>query len=65
MPNAKQLAHISDSAIISPEALLIEASFMTKDPVLMKKAKSVRQLVTRALEVDAFSYASLLAIPNK
>ena len=65
LPSSKQLAHISDSAIISPEALLIDASFLTKDPALVKQAKKVKQLVTRALEVDLFSYASMLAIEDK
>ena len=65
LPSAKQLAHISDSALISPEALLIDASFITKDPALIKKAKKVRETVTRALEIDLFSYASLLAIKEK
>lgn len=65
LPNTKQLAHISDSALISPEALLLEASFMTKDPVLVKKAKTVKQIVTKALEIDLFSYASMLAIEDK
>lgn len=65
LPNAKQLAHIADSAITSPEALLIEASFITKDPALVKKANAVKQLITRALQIDLFSYASMLAIDNK
>ena len=65
LPSAKQLAHIADSALISPEALLIEASYMTNDPVLVKKAKKVRGTVTRALEIDLFSYASILAIQDK
>lgn len=62
LPSAKQLAHIADSALISPEALLIDASFISKDPALMSKAKKVRETITRAMEIDLFSYASLLAI---
>jgi len=65
LPTAKKLAHIADSSIISPEALLIEASLMTKDPILVKQAQKVRRTVTRALEVDSFSYASMLAIEHK
>jgi len=55
LPSAKQLAHIADSAIISPEALLIEASYMTNQPSLVKQASTVKQMVTRALEIDLFS----------
>ncbi len=62
LPSAKQLAHIADSALISPEALLIDASFISKDPTLISKAKKVRETITRAMEIDLFSYASLLAI---
>jgi len=62
LPSTKKLAHISDSALISPEALLLEASYLTKDPALVKQAKTVQQIVTRALEVDMFSYASMLSI---
>jgi len=65
LPSAKQLAHIADSALISPEALLIDASFMTEDENLIDKAKKVRNRVTRALQIDLFSYASLLAIDKK
>lgn len=62
LPSDKKLAHISDSAIISPEALLLQASFMTKDPALVKKARAVKQTVTRALEIDLFSYASMISM---
>lgn len=62
LPTTQQLAHLSDSALISAEALLLEASFLTKDPALVKKAKMVKNIVTRALEVDLFSYASMLSI---
>jgi len=62
LPSTKQLAHLPDSALISAEALLLEASFMTKDPRLVKKAKTVKKIVTRALETDLFSYASMLSI---
>jgi len=65
LPSAKQLAHIADSALISPEALLIDSSFISNDPALVKKANKVRETVTRALEIDLFSYASLLAIEKK
>jgi uncharacterized protein YyaL (SSP411 family) len=62
LPSTKQLAHLSDSALISPEALLIESSFLTKNLDLIKKAKTVKNIVTRALEIDLFSYASMLSI---
>lgn len=62
LPSTKQLAHITDSAIISPEALLIDASFISKDLALMQKATKVKNTVTKALEIDLFSYASMLAI---
>jgi len=65
LPNTKKQAHIPDSALISPEALLLEASFLTKDPTLIKKAKLVTQNITRSLETDLFAYASLLALSKQ
>lgn len=62
LPSSKKLAHIADSALISPEALLLEASLLTKNTVLMNKANAVKDTVTRALEIDLFSYASMLSI---
>ena len=62
LPSTTKQAHISDSALTSPEALLLEASFLTKDPTLVNKAKSVRQNITRSLETDLFAYASLLSL---
>ena len=62
LPSNKKLAHITDSAIISPEALLLEASLISKDAALIKKAKEVKNIVTRALEIDLLSYASMLSI---
>lgn len=62
LPSTTRLAHLADSALISPETLLLEASFLTKDAALVKKAQAVRKTVTRALQTDLFSYASMLAI---
>jgi hypothetical protein len=62
LPSTTKQAHISDSALTSSETLLLETSFLTKDPELMKKAESVRQNVTRSLEIDLFAYASLLSL---
>lgn len=62
LPSTKQLTHISDSALISAEALLIEASLLSKDPALVTKAKAVQTILTENLEIDVFSYPSLLSI---
>lgn len=62
LPNAKKQAHIPDSALISPEALLLEASFLTKNPALIKKAKIVTQNITKSLANDLFAYSSMLSI---
>ena len=62
LPNTMQQAHIADSSIISPEALLIETSLTSNDPQLQQQAKAVLNHITRSLETDVFSFSSLLAI---
>lgn len=62
LPYTQKKSHLSDSALISSEALLLEASLMTNDPSLIKQAQAVKKIITRALEVDLFSYASFLSI---
>ena len=61
LPKGTQQAHITDSALISAEALLLEASNLSGDPLLKQKVSAVLKNITRSLEVDLFSHASLLA----
>ena len=62
LPQGVKQAHISDSALISSEALLLEASQLSKDPHLLSRAKSVLNNVTRSLETDVYAFASFLAL---
>ena len=62
LPKGVKQAHISDSALISSEVLLLEASRLSKRPSLLHKANEVLGKVTRSLEIDLFSYSSLLAM---
>ena len=62
LPKGTNQTHIPDSALISPEALLLEASILSKNNILIQKAKSVQSNITRSLETDIYSYASFLAI---
>ncbi len=62
LPQGVQQAHIADGALISAEALLLEASQLSKDSQLISKANGVLNNITRSLETDLFAYASLLAI---
>ncbi len=62
LPQGVRLSHIPDSSLISPEALLLEASYLSGDSQLVTKTNKVRKLVSRSLETDSFSFASLLAL---
>ena len=62
LPQGLQQAHIADSALVSAEALLLEASNLSNDSILKQKANEVLNNITRALETDLFSYASLLSV---
>jgi uncharacterized protein YyaL (SSP411 family) len=62
LPKGVQQAHIPDSSLISAEALLLEASMLSKKPDLQQKVNSVLKNITRSLETDLYSYASLLAL---
>jgi len=62
LPQGVQQAHISDSALISSEALLLEASLLTKDGLLKIKVDAVLKNITRSLQTDLFAFASLLAL---
>lgn len=64
LPQGVQQTHIQDSALISAETLLLEASFLTNDLKLTKKANKVLNTLTRSLETDVYSFASLLALHN-
>ncbi len=65
LPQGVKQTHISDSALISAEALLLEASNLSKDPKLMAYKNTVLNNVTRSLETDVFAFASLLSLIKK
>lgn len=62
LPQGVNQAHISDSALLSSEALLLDASLLSNDSQLKKNANKVLNNITRSLETDIFSFASLLAL---
>jgi uncharacterized protein YyaL (SSP411 family) len=62
LPQGVKQTHISDSALISSEALLLEASQLSKDPHLLSQSKTVLNNVTRSLETDVYAFASFLAL---
>ncbi len=62
LPKGTNQAHLTDSALVSPEALLLEASYLSNDKNLIVKAGYSFDTVTRSLETDVYSYASLLAV---
>jgi len=62
LPQGVKQTHIADSALISAEALLLEASELSGKPNLIKKKNSVLNNITRSLETDVFSFASLLTL---
>lgn len=61
LPKGVQQMHISDSSLISAEALLLDASLMSKDAMLKKQAQSVFSHITRSVEANIFSFASFLS----
>jgi len=63
LPNSAVQAHIADSSLISSEALLLKASLLSGQQSLIKKARKVQNVMTRSLEVDSYSYSSLLSLP--
>lgn len=63
LPPGVKLSHITDSALISAEALLLSVSLHSKNPELVEKAKEVRNHISRSLETDIYSYPSLMALP--
>ena len=64
LPKGVQQAHISDSSLISAEALLLEASLISKVPALQKKAQQLFKNITRSVETDVFGFASFLSVSN-
>ncbi len=62
LPQGVQQTHIPDSALLSAEALLLEASLLTSDAQLKQKATEVLNNITRSLETDVYAFASLLAL---
>ena len=65
LPEGTNQAHLPDSSIISAEALLLEASILTKSKKLNHKVFMNLKNVTRSLETDLFSYASFLKFSDK
>ena len=62
LPQGVKQTHIADSALISAEALLLDASMRSNEPKLISNAKSVFNNVTRSLETDVYAFASLLSL---
>ena len=62
LPQGVQQAHITDSSLISAEALLLKASILSNDKLLLVKVQTVMSLITRSLETDVYSHASFLSI---
>lgn len=62
LPEGQKQMHITDSALISPEALLLETSYLTNDKKLIDRADKTRNKLTRSLETDLYSYPSLLSL---
>lgn len=62
LPQGTLQAHLTDSALVSPEALLLEASYLSKNNSLILNADKSLKIVTRSLETDIYSYASLLTV---
>ncbi len=62
LPQGIKQAHIADSALISAEALLLEASLLSEEPKITLKSNQVLKNITRSLETDLYGYASLLSI---
>ena len=62
LPQGIQQAHIADNTLVSAEALLLDASILSNDSILKQKANQVLNNITRVLETDIFSYASLLSL---
>ncbi len=62
LPQGVKQTHIADSALISAEALLLEASSLSKNPALLAHKNTVLGNITRSLETDVYAFASLLAL---
>ena len=62
LPKGVKQAHITDSSLFSAEALLLEASIESNDKQLINKVTHVLNKITRSLETDIYSFASLLAL---
>ena len=62
LPQGLQQAHIADSSLVSAEALLLQASYLSNNKNLIVKANNLLNTITRSMETDVYSYASLLAV---
>ncbi len=63
LPNRAIQVHIADSSLVSSEALLLKASILSGQQQLIKQARKVQNIMTRSLEVDSYSFPSLLSLP--
>lgn len=61
LPSGQKQAHLSDSALVSAESLLLETSVLSNEIKLKEKVNQVLKNITRAIEADLYSYASLLS----
>lgn len=57
-----QLMHITDSSLVSAEALLLDSSIKSKDSSLIDNSDKVLSIITRSLEADIYSYSSLIRV---
>ena len=65
LPEGIKLAHISDSSLISAEALLLQSSLLSRDKELISKTKEVFKVITRSLETDIYGHGSLLLLSTQ
>ena len=61
LPKGTKLSHLQDGAIPSAEYFLLEASRLSDDADLRKNIDAVINNVTRSIEVDPYTYASIIA----
>lgn len=62
LPQGIKQAHIADSALISAEALLLEASLLSEDPKIALKVNDVLKNITQSLETDIYGHPSILSL---
>ena len=58
-------SHLTDTAYPTAETLLLRASFLSEDSIMIDKAKQVLHLSSQFLEENPYSYASLIELSNQ